>query len=135
MTPCVCPLAGHCPTHRRPSDPPEGRVMSKVLHKNCRTKPGHYEAFQIDRQRAEAKPELAEPQPSRGLGDTIKKISDATGVSALASLYEKVTGKPCGCGKRQAWLNEKVPYSGTMTISPGSSPYSNTTGGGNVSSV
>jgi hypothetical protein len=37
--------------------------------------------------------------PSRGLGDTIAKITSAVGI------------KPCGgCKKRQAALNERFPY-------------------------
>ena len=36
---------------------------------------------------------------SRGLGDTVAKITRAVGI------------KPCGgCKRRQAWLNAKVPY-------------------------
>ena len=42
----------------------------------------------------------AAPQPSRGLGDTIAKITKAIGI------------KPCGgCKNRQAVLNKLVPYS------------------------
>lgn len=37
--------------------------------------------------------------PSRGLGDTIAKVTSAVGI------------KPCGgCKKRQAKLNKRVPY-------------------------
>lgn len=40
-----------------------------------------------------------EQQKSRGLGDTIAKLTSAVGI------------KPCGgCAQRQAWLNEKFPY-------------------------
>lgn len=39
------------------------------------------------------------PEESKGLGDTIAKITKAIGI------------KPCGgCKKRQEWLNEKIPY-------------------------
>jgi hypothetical protein len=48
---------------------------------------------------------------SRGLGDTVRKIADATGISAAAKLYERVTGKDCGCKQRQESLNRLVPYS------------------------
>ena len=38
-------------------------------------------------------------EESRGLGDTIAKMTKAVGI------------KPCGgCKKRQEWLNKKVPY-------------------------
>jgi hypothetical protein len=51
--------------------------------------------------------------PSRGLGDTIAKVTHATGIDKLAKVYTKVTKKPCGChGKngRQGKLNRLVPY-------------------------
>lgn len=42
---------------------------------------------------------LGQKQKSRGVGDTIAKITSAVGV------------KPCGgCKQRQEWLNEKLPY-------------------------
>ena len=45
---------------------------------------------------------------SRGLGDTIEKITKATGIKKIV---EKVTGKEdCGCGKRKEALNKKFPY-------------------------
>ncbi len=43
---------------------------------------------------------------SQGLGDTIEKITTATGVSALA---KKIPGE-CGCKKRKEWLNRHFPY-------------------------
>ena len=50
------------------------------------------------------------PQQSRGLGDTIKMIADATGMSYLAKVYERATGQPCGCEERRKKLNELLPY-------------------------
>lgn len=50
---------------------------------------------------------------SRGLGDTIAKITKATGIAAVVDyVAEKITGKKdgCGCKKRQQKLNELVPY-------------------------
>ena len=47
---------------------------------------------------------------SKGLGDTIAKITHATGLDKLAELYTHVTGKPCGCTKRQEVLNKLIPY-------------------------
>lgn len=45
---------------------------------------------------------------SRGLGDTIAKITHATGI---AQVVKKVSGgKDCGCRGRQAKLNEMFPY-------------------------
>ncbi len=43
-------------------------------------------------------------QPSRGLGDTVAKITSAVGI------------KPCGgCKERQAKLNRLVPYKATSS--------------------
>ena len=43
---------------------------------------------------------------SKGLGDTIEKITTATGIKAVA---DKIPGG-CGCGKRKDKLNEMFPY-------------------------
>ena len=50
------------------------------------------------------------PDNSRGLGDTVYKITHATGLDKLAEIYTKITGKPCGCDKRQDALNKLFPY-------------------------
>lgn len=47
---------------------------------------------------------------SKGLGDTIAKITHATGLSKLAEAYTRITGKPCGCTSRQEALNKLIPY-------------------------
>jgi hypothetical protein len=48
--------------------------------------------------------------PARGLGDTIAKVANATGLAAVAGAWEKVSGRDCGCGERRERLNELVPY-------------------------
>ena len=48
---------------------------------------------------------------SRGLGDTVQKISKAVGADKVAKAFEKVTGKDCGCNKRKDALNRAFPYS------------------------
>jgi len=45
--------------------------------------------------------------PSRGLGDVVAKVAQATGVAAVA---KAVAGDGCGCGKRRAALNRAVPF-------------------------
>ena len=51
---------------------------------------------------------LSEFKRSRGLGDTIEKITKATGIKKVVN---KITGKKdCGCGKRKEKLNEIFPY-------------------------
>jgi hypothetical protein len=39
------------------------------------------------------------------LGDTIEKVTTATGIKAAVDYVAKKTGKDCGCGKRKAALN------------------------------
>lgn len=48
---------------------------------------------------------------SKGLGDTIEKITTATGIKKVVDKVSEVTKKPCGCGKRKQKLNEMFPYS------------------------
>jgi hypothetical protein len=47
---------------------------------------------------------------SKGLGDTIEKITKATGVKAVVDKISEVTKKPCGCGQRKDSLNRMFPY-------------------------
>lgn len=49
-------------------------------------------------------------EQSRGLGDTVAKITHATGLVKLAELYTQITGKDCGCKSRQEALNKLFPY-------------------------
>lgn len=42
---------------------------------------------------------------SQGLGDTIEKITKATGIKAAVDGISKATGKNCGCSERKAALN------------------------------
>jgi hypothetical protein len=49
--------------------------------------------------------------PSRGLGDTIAKITHATGIAKAVEVVTEALGiEDCGCGGRQEWLNEAIPY-------------------------
>jgi hypothetical protein len=49
---------------------------------------------------------------SRGLGDTIAKVTRATGVDKVVKATAKVLGTGCGCSGRQKKLNDAVPYVG-----------------------
>lgn len=42
---------------------------------------------------------------SKGLGDTIEKITAATGIKKVVEKVSKATGKECGCNKRKENLN------------------------------
>jgi hypothetical protein len=45
--------------------------------------------------------------PSQGLGDTIEKITEATGIKALVKF---IAGEDCGCEERKQKLNELFNY-------------------------
>ena len=48
---------------------------------------------------------------SKGLGDSIEKITRATGIHSLAQMGAKAVGKKdCGCKKRKDTLNRVFPY-------------------------
>lgn len=50
-------------------------------------------------------------EQSKGLGDTIAKITHATGLDVVAEKVAKAVGKEdCGCNKRREKLNELFPY-------------------------
>lgn len=46
----------------------------------------------------------------KGLGDTIEKITEVTGIKAVVKAISKVTNTDCGCNKRKAQLNNAFPY-------------------------
>jgi hypothetical protein len=50
---------------------------------------------------------------SKGLGDSIKKVTSATKLDVLAEKIAHKLGKTdCGCKGRQEYLNVKFPYKG-----------------------
>tara|TARA_R100000988_G_scaffold103455_1_gene82868 strand:- start:1311 stop:1532 length:222 start_codon:yes stop_codon:yes gene_type:complete len=49
-------------------------------------------------------------QRDRGLGDTVERVTKATGIHSLVEKYKQATGKDCGCGKRKKTLNDLFPY-------------------------
>tara|TARA_B110000483_G_C18014378_1_gene472446 strand:- start:512 stop:700 length:189 start_codon:yes stop_codon:yes gene_type:complete len=54
---------------------------------------------------------------SKGLGDSIKKVTSATKLDVLAEKIAQSLGKAdCGCGKRQEYLNKKFPYSSSENV-------------------
>lgn len=53
---------------------------------------------------------------SKGLGDTIEKITKVTGIKAITEAVSKVTKKPCGCNKRKEALNERFPYTNSLSV-------------------
>ena len=51
-----------------------------------------------------------ENNKSKGLGDTVAKITKATGIKKVVDTISEATGKDCGCGKRKEALNKAFPY-------------------------
>ena len=50
-------------------------------------------------------------EESKGLGDTIAKITHATGLDVVADKVAKAMGQEdCGCKRRKEKLNELFPY-------------------------
>ena len=47
---------------------------------------------------------------SKGLGDSIEKITKATGIKSFVSKVNKILGKDCGCKERKKKLNKFFPY-------------------------
>jgi len=47
---------------------------------------------------------------SKGLGDSIEKITKATGIKRVVDKISDITGKDCGCNKRKNKLNKAIPY-------------------------
>ena len=44
------------------------------------------------------------------MGDSIEKVTKATGIKAIVDAASRATGKDCGCGARKKALNKAVPY-------------------------
>jgi len=71
------------------------------------SKPTVYRMFKANPEFRAEVDKIKDSQPVKGLGDAIKKVTDATGISKLV---EKVAGnKDCGCEGRRDFLN-KLPY-------------------------
>ena len=48
---------------------------------------------------------------SKGLGDSVEKITKGTGIKSLTNIAMRAVGyKDCGCDKRKEWLNKQFPY-------------------------
>lgn len=47
---------------------------------------------------------------SKGLGDSVDKITTVTGIKKVVDTVSKATGKECGCAKRKDTLNRMFPY-------------------------
>ena len=65
-----------------------------------------------------------EENKSKGLGDTIGKITKVTGIDNVVNQVNKLRGKKdCGCKKRKEALNKKFPYKKTKVLVAGSTGF------------
>ena len=106
MTKCQCTEPGYCDTHRR--------MMCAVRFGECHDKPGYFEVF--------AKDAIKRGNQPRGAGDTVKQITDATGISKLAKLWTQITGSDCGCQQRQSKLNRWFRYHEQIAVAVTTAP-------------
>lgn len=49
-------------------------------------------------------------EESKGLGDTIEKITTVTGVKKVVDTISKAVNADCGCNKRRDTLNRVFPF-------------------------
>ena len=47
---------------------------------------------------------------NKGLGDSIERLTKATGIKKVVDKISEVTGIDCGCDKRKEALNKMFPY-------------------------
>ena len=59
------------------------------------------------KRRTKAEIEAAKVNESQGLGDTVEKVLEATGIAKVAKW---LLGEDCGCEERKQKLNELFPY-------------------------
>ncbi len=53
---------------------------------------------------------LINTMKSKGLGDTIEKVTKVTGIKKVVEAVSEATGKDCGCKARRDALNRAFPY-------------------------
>ncbi len=49
-------------------------------------------------------------EKSKGLGDTIEKVTKATGIKKVVNVVSKIINVPCNCGNRKDGWNLEYPY-------------------------
>ena len=47
---------------------------------------------------------------SKGLGDSIEKLTEVTGIKKAFEMFSEATGIDCGCDERKEKLNNLFPY-------------------------
>jgi hypothetical protein len=59
---------------------------------------------------------MARSKKSKGLGDTIEAITEATGIKKVVEVFSEVTGVDCNCDARKEKLNKIFPYRKTECL-------------------
>jgi hypothetical protein len=49
-------------------------------------------------------------QKSKGLGDSIEKLTEVTGIKKVVEMFTEATGVDCKCDERKVKLNNLFPY-------------------------
>lgn len=62
------------------------------------------------RSKTSAKKSTKTTRKSKGLGDTVEKVTEATGIKAAVEWFSEATGLDCGCDARKEKLNKIFPY-------------------------
>jgi NAD(P)H-nitrite reductase large subunit len=65
---------------------------------------------------------MAKRKP-KGLGDTIERITEATGIKTVVEAISEATGVDCGCGERKELLNKLFPYKQTECLNDEDNEY------------
>tara|TARA_R100000008_G_C3566715_1_gene159546 strand:+ start:704 stop:1237 length:534 start_codon:yes stop_codon:yes gene_type:complete len=125
-TPCECKFQEgqelYCDRHKC--------VKTKQLHELCQYSQGYFDLWEQGEgplqavfHKEEEKPaeeevslsdffmgDLDIPAKSRGLGDTVAKITKITGIKKLVYIINDMLGRECACTERQSFLNRLFPY-------------------------
>jgi len=95
-------------TETQSTKPSEGQSeKSKSKPKSKRTPKKNHTA-----EKSDAKKPRRKKEASKGFGDTIQKITEATKLDALA---KAIAGEDCGCDERRKKLNALFPYAQPMS--------------------
>lgn len=94
-------------------------IKTRSLHQLCKQRHDYFQLWEENRgpfQNLDPPPDKKKEKPkplskkSQGLGDTIQKIAEVTGIKTVVETVSKALGKDCGCEGRKEWLNSRVPY-------------------------
>ena len=58
---------------------------------------------------------MTKSKVSKGIGDSIERITKATGIKKVVDIISEVTGIDCKCSERKEALNKMFPYARPFT--------------------